>query len=544
MTAILSIDNLTVDLERRRVVRADGEVVALPALSFDTLAALIDASPGVLSADELIERAWRGAIVSDETVTQRIRLLRKALGDDGRNPRYIETLRNVGYRLIPPVVSGALAKEKPRGISRGVLAGLLVFGFVLGGIWLSADNSEHTPTTSNSPSVSPSIPSGPITATDLAAQAHDLVRQRNPDSLRHAIELYEQALMLEPDNRRTQASLSLALSRSVAWYSERTEIATRAEALARQSLSDGAFFGAELALGFSLDALGKVESARAAYQRAVALDPSHYGARASLAYLLQVQGRLVEALSHNMIAYETAPPGTLDTQIASCLRLLGFRATASEWLERSDRLDPDSAHAAPTRALDLLTRNAFEQGRVVIDEAIGRGVEQTELYEYLVVLALLDQNLPQAQATLQLVPPSISDRGFIKVWENLVGLQIGDVSRDANIQLAAELREDVAAGAIWPETHLYIAMLEANAGRQEAALMALYDLSAAGYRDYLWLEMLPPLAALRGLPDYRKIVTAMRADVDRQRSEVLTAEWLPEDLKSAVDDTNAGASRR
>ena len=157
---------------------------------------------------------------------------------------------------------------------------------------------------------------GGVTATELADEALLLSEQRNPDSLAHAITLYEQALTAEPENAEIRARLALALAVSVAWYGDRIERAYRAESLARRALADSVSFAAEMALGMSLDAQGKMDPAQAAYERAVALDPNHYGARASLAYLLQVKGRLVEALSHNLVAMESAPQGSLDVQVA------------------------------------------------------------------------------------------------------------------------------------------------------------------------------------------------------------------------------------
>jgi len=41
----------------------------------------------VVAVDELIEGVWKPALVNEETVTQRIKLMRQALGDDSRNPR-------------------------------------------------------------------------------------------------------------------------------------------------------------------------------------------------------------------------------------------------------------------------------------------------------------------------------------------------------------------------------------------------------------------------------------------------------------------------
>jgi DNA-binding winged helix-turn-helix (wHTH) protein/Flp pilus assembly protein TadD len=527
VASVCRIDDLTVDFARRKVFDSDHNEIALSALSFDTLQALIDASPAVLTADELIDRAWRGTVVSDETVTQRIRLLRKALQDDRRQPRYIETLRNVGYRLIPPVTTVPRVKQQqgatPRVLAGGMLA-VLVFAAAL---WL-LQNDEAPTAIENS---APSIPQGPVTAAELSEQARVLVRQRNPDSQGHAIKLYEQALLIEPANAGILASLSMALSTSVAWYGDTHDVALRAERLARQAMTDGTFFGAEFALAFSLDSQGKVEPARAAYERAVALNPDHYGARASLAYLLQIKGKLVEALSHNMIAFEQAPAGTLDAQIASCLRLLGFYSVASEWLLRADQLDPDSAHAAPARALDLITRNEFAESREVIRNALARGVEQVELYEYQAVLALLDNDMTSARAIIDSAPPSISHRGPFTAWRHIIDAMETGVGTEA-IALSNDLRASIDAGDTWPGTLLYIAMLEAAAQRNDNAIATLLRLEAAGYRDYLWVQLLPPLVALHDDPEFQIIVASMRSDVERQRELVLTADWLPAELRA------------
>ena len=233
-----------------------------------------------------------------------------------------------------------------------------------------------------------------------------------------------------------------------------------------------------------------------------------------------------------MIAYEEAPPGTLDAQIASCLRLLGFQAVASEWLDRTDRLDPDSAHAAPARALDLITRNEFEQGRNVIDMALARGVEQVELYEYKAVLALLDDDNTSAAAIIESAPESISHRGPFMVWRRIIDANATGAVAEA-VKLSEELLANVAAGDTWPGTLVYIAMLEATAGRHDESIAAMLRLEAAGYRDYLWLQLLPPLRALHDDQRYQAIIEGMRADVERQRMLVLTADWLPPELRDA-----------
>lgn len=111
------VGDLAIDTGRQRVTRGD-EAIALPKLSYDLLMALVRAAPNLSSIDALMAEVWPKLIVSPETVSQRIKLLRDALGDDPRNPRYVEGLRGRGYRLIPAVepVSAAepASAEEPR----------------------------------------------------------------------------------------------------------------------------------------------------------------------------------------------------------------------------------------------------------------------------------------------------------------------------------------------------------------------------------------------------------------------------------------------
>ena len=69
----------------------------------DALVLLADRGGEVVSKDELIDGVWEGRIISEGTLTNTIAELRGALGDDARNPRYIETIPKRGYRLICPV---------------------------------------------------------------------------------------------------------------------------------------------------------------------------------------------------------------------------------------------------------------------------------------------------------------------------------------------------------------------------------------------------------------------------------------------------------
>src|SRR5215469_8283118 len=96
------VDDLTIDLAPRRVRRA-GTVIPLKALSFDLLVTLVRAAPNLVSFEQLSERVWPGLVVTPETIVQRVKLLRSALGDDPQAPRYVEGMRGRGYRMIAEV---------------------------------------------------------------------------------------------------------------------------------------------------------------------------------------------------------------------------------------------------------------------------------------------------------------------------------------------------------------------------------------------------------------------------------------------------------
>jgi TolB-like protein/DNA-binding winged helix-turn-helix (wHTH) protein/tetratricopeptide (TPR) repeat protein len=109
------IDDLEVDIGKAEVKRG-GELIALPKLSFDLLRALIDLAPAIATIDDLLQQVWPGLVVSPETVAQRVMLLRDAIGDDSKQPRYILGVRGRGYRLIPlaePIPDSVQSPQSP-----------------------------------------------------------------------------------------------------------------------------------------------------------------------------------------------------------------------------------------------------------------------------------------------------------------------------------------------------------------------------------------------------------------------------------------------
>jgi DNA-binding winged helix-turn-helix (wHTH) protein len=109
------VDDLTIDLAPRRVRRA-GTRIRLQALSFDLLVTLVRAAPNLLSFEQLSERVWPGLVVTPETIVQRVKLLRDALGDDPHAPRYIEGVRGRGYRMAAEVRPLTQGQDTPESV--------------------------------------------------------------------------------------------------------------------------------------------------------------------------------------------------------------------------------------------------------------------------------------------------------------------------------------------------------------------------------------------------------------------------------------------
>jgi DNA-binding winged helix-turn-helix (wHTH) protein len=67
----------------------------------------------VVSRQELLDAVWRGDASGDESLTQAISALRRALGESARSPRYLQTIPKTGYRLIADVPSPASKGAAP-----------------------------------------------------------------------------------------------------------------------------------------------------------------------------------------------------------------------------------------------------------------------------------------------------------------------------------------------------------------------------------------------------------------------------------------------
>ena len=96
----ITVGDLEID-PGARSVEVVGEPIALARKEFDLLAELARNAGQVVSREDLMSRVWDANwFGSTKTLDVHIKTLRRKLGDDSANPRFIETVRGVGFRLI------------------------------------------------------------------------------------------------------------------------------------------------------------------------------------------------------------------------------------------------------------------------------------------------------------------------------------------------------------------------------------------------------------------------------------------------------------
>jgi DNA-binding winged helix-turn-helix (wHTH) protein len=103
-------DDIYLDARNRQLWRS-GQAVPLSSKYFDVLLMLVQHCGQLVEKQRLFEEVWNGVIVTDAALTQCIKDIRKQLGDDVSNPRYIKTVPKHGYIFIGHAV--AIEAEEP-----------------------------------------------------------------------------------------------------------------------------------------------------------------------------------------------------------------------------------------------------------------------------------------------------------------------------------------------------------------------------------------------------------------------------------------------
>lgn len=116
-----------VDPALSEISRGD-ETVRLETRTMGVLLCLAERTGEVVSIDDLLTRVWPGVIVTQDSVYQAVATLRRQLGDDPKQPKYIANVPRSGYRMVAKVApwteSGVSSSGAGRRISQAESAGI------------------------------------------------------------------------------------------------------------------------------------------------------------------------------------------------------------------------------------------------------------------------------------------------------------------------------------------------------------------------------------------------------------------------------------
>ncbi|MCC5864130.1 MAG: winged helix-turn-helix domain-containing protein [Wenzhouxiangella sp.] len=268
----LQVGDLTIWPGRRQVFRGDHEL-AVTGRSFDFLMALVQAAPDIATPDQLSERAWGGRPVSPETINQRAKLLREALGDDSSQPRYFTAVRGQGYRLLAAVGTPPTRSLQRTALRRllGVLGGM----FILVALLLALNRvgpSEH----------------GQAAAETHYHQARLLMQRHSATGLNQAAESFGAALGFAPDHVASLAGLAeVRLLQARYRLLDRSVVERMAGDLVDRALAmEPESAAAWVAQGLLNVLQNNPEAAEAAYRTALRLDPGSASAHLHYGFLL------------------------------------------------------------------------------------------------------------------------------------------------------------------------------------------------------------------------------------------------------------------
>jgi Tol biopolymer transport system component/DNA-binding winged helix-turn-helix (wHTH) protein len=144
---------------KRRLLKRDGVAVDLPSRAFDTLLYLIGNRERCVGKEELIASIWHDVVVTDDSLIHAISVLRRALGDERRQPKFIRTVPRRGYRFVAEatpldatasVADTASPEPRPTRRRRGGLGprGWLAAGGVAAAVLIALFAPDFAPTTS------------------------------------------------------------------------------------------------------------------------------------------------------------------------------------------------------------------------------------------------------------------------------------------------------------------------------------------------------------------------------------------------------------
>lgn len=500
----------------------DDQLLPLKGLTYRLLETLVQAEQRPVSTADIAQKVWRTSHVSDETVAQRVSLLRKALLF--LQTDIIESVRSEGYRWIPAVkiVSSTdavaaqhtyygPAAELPSGSRNAKYAYIaLSVGLLMAvsyAVYLplqpAADYSAH-----HSRDESP-YPAG-------LSKAFEYARQNTASGNAIAMDLFKEYINTAPQNVDARMGLAVSYIERVVKFNGNTQfLVLAAEQIALLSGSELTPWQLSRLQGYYFDALGDIEKAIYHYEQALQANSTAVNQiAASLAYLYVRKGRLYEALQLNLSVLNNHGGYTF-LQTAEILYLAGLSEQSASWVNTAYKFAPNDTFVAVQYAKDADARGDSPAAYQALNAL--KKFNTTTAYSYitLATLSIKEANWQQAASALAeaeaLEPDSLYSQS-LRYW----------LIKQNHIEGIAERPLTQSDTPVWPNWYVARSVVEIADADFTAAKISLAKAIAEGFLDYQYLVSTPVFSIIIQQADFAPVLQQMVHSVNTERTKIST----------------------
>jgi len=500
-------DDLILDVQRGMLFR-DTQVIPLPKLSYDLLVALVGSSPSLLSQQELMEKVWPDRVIGDETLKQRVKLLRKSLSDDATAPRYIEAVRGRGYRLIPKVKCECVVAQPPAvmldltvndlypNLAVLPLAGLwkkvskiglaLFFIFSLLFAWQAYLRSAHV-TEANTQQQS--------TKQVVYSDDENLAREFYSKGLSYykryrkidnniAIDFFLKSIDKDSKYALAYAGASQAYSQQVFQFDGSDKDKTQAIDYAYLSIAhDGQSAESYKALGTAYYVSGWLSKSVDAYIKALSISPNNIDTVSNLGFIYSEQAKLERALKQIEKALTLSPDHVVSmVHAGQTLQRLGEFKLAKLWYEKAIELQPDYLLATYHLGQLSIEQKQYDSAKKLYKNALSIYKDHPLLMSGLAETYLFSSQIESAKALYQKLAKNKSssdlstDHVLSVVLTEQVKIEIAQLEQAKSDQvkdLIVLLKSELNSGSEESKHSYNLALLYAYINNEKDALRYL-----------------------------------------------------------------------
>jgi DNA-binding winged helix-turn-helix (wHTH) protein/tetratricopeptide (TPR) repeat protein len=395
--------------------------IALAPKTFELLVALVSRHGQLLTRDELMHAIWPDSFVEEINLTVNVSLLRKTLGEQPDGRQYIATVPKRGYRFDGVVVEGGkeVKTVEPSGIappsappgpisvapnaapppqlipksriSRRLLGITAALVLVAVGSWIIVRKLAAPRSTTASQSIQShsGAETGDPRARELNSEGHASLAKRSAESVQRSIELFSQAIALDPNYTAAYAGLAdsyiLAGSYGNSFLAPQTAMPKAKDAAQKALALDDKSAEAHTSLAYiKLIYDWDWNGAEAEFRRALELDPNYINAHHWYSHELMAEGRIQESHEQSEQALYLQPTNVLMNEHMAWHHMMAREYDRSiPQALKTIELDPDFVQAHRVLALDYLYTGRFKEACAEFEKGLALSHEDPVARAYL-----------------------------------------------------------------------------------------------------------------------------------------------------------------